>query len=1025
MISCIKIYKAIINKRFLSNKAYRKIDITRQLEMPIYDTAQLDGVLDTTRISLINKSKTPLKPLTRIIIELYDNDVLKEKIYRVVDNDKVENTVLGSQSIYRHSISLIEITKILERRTVDNLTFTNYLHDDTARDVAVGYTYKILANETYDIAGVNYTTGERFFGPYHLLGENDTISTNISLNVNGIVESTSGFLFWEHTTQTKYALSLKEFYVVLPNGEKKSLTQTSGFTYKQKGKYKFIQRYYREESFAQGGGLGGGMLTYITRKWDVEFSWVVEAVADAITSTNTYTILQALERLLKCHVSLINDVDHQEFVTDGAISDRIRDIKAPEFSITEGTLFEGLTQIGNYIHAIPRLIPSIVGDDDYSLWNTITFDFLDAKTEFKHEKFSLIDFENPSEEYAKDFVSNVQNATITNYTGKTAAVEPIRDGFLSIRTESSNFEVSDNECVIKTRERIKKVIKVKALISGVEHDISSRVIEKAYYNLKSDYNYMDNSQMKSSYLYYAEGERNIRGLNFIRKSASSSGYGGQEAIKNILQYSGNIKDIAINIEYVPWVDFKARQFKTPADPFAEDSSLFYNQQANEIDIDAYGENMFFALSRTGNVKIGKTQYFEKLEKCPQCGQFYLEDGEKYIAFQTNRELSFGCPIKATTMWAKNYNELFADVAVKKAIRQFEISERECVKRNIDVQNFCVIDTGLDLDEAFDVPYEQLTQQQKEDIMRMLWDGFGHPNNLAAISKHLNNSGGTTERITTAAICRIKYKDPGENSTTKNILCPASFHSFGRAIVCRFSMEDNYSAGTFIDTAGTGREDVDVGDDSVIERPKGSYAIENYIQYGNKYGRTEYLEFALVDRFKKDGWTKQGASYYLYDIDDNDYFRLSGGCFNAFVYFGYTDANHGAIVLDKDSREQISVACQLNFISFNENVYIFKPFIDSLPYICDSSTTYKEVIFDTEQDRNFAQIKGGYTLLKNNLDTVASNYTATITVPSVVANASGKGYGIITDQNELCVFVRHDVKKGNNLPPIHMMFRHKI
>ena len=83
MISCIKIYKAIINKRFLSNKAYKKVEITQQLEMPIYDTAQLDGVLDTSRISLINKSKTPLKPLTRIIIELYDGGVLKEKIYRV------------------------------------------------------------------------------------------------------------------------------------------------------------------------------------------------------------------------------------------------------------------------------------------------------------------------------------------------------------------------------------------------------------------------------------------------------------------------------------------------------------------------------------------------------------------------------------------------------------------------------------------------------------------------------------------------------------------------------------------------------------------------------------------------------------------------------------------------------------------------------------------------------------------------------------------------------------------------------
>ena len=77
-------------------------------------------------------------------------------------------------------------------------------------------------------------------------------------------------------------------------------------------------------------------------------------------------------------------------------------------------------------------------------------------TELKVKNISIIDKENPLSEFATSFVSNVQNATVSNYSGKSSAIEPVRNGFLSTRTESSAFEVSDNECIIKNRKKKKK-----------------------------------------------------------------------------------------------------------------------------------------------------------------------------------------------------------------------------------------------------------------------------------------------------------------------------------------------------------------------------------------------------------------------------------------------------------------------------------------------------------------------------------------------------------------------------------------
>ncbi len=1040
MLSKILIYKVSLKRGFLGSRTYTKKNITNQLEMPVYDTTQRDGVLDTSSISLLNKNKSPLKPFTRIIIELYDvtNGVeTVEKIYRYVDNDTVTNVARGCQSIYRHSLTLVEITKILERRPVDNLTFTNYLKDEFVNSRAVEYKH-INKYMDYTSTPLYQPSSDRFIGPYHILDNQDTSNNTISTKILMTVKAEIRRLHFPGITlSSKWQnVPLKTFYVKKPDGTKQNLSTSGTFTYTTTGIYTFVQEYIYHGAFSSDF-----YSEYID--CDCHLEWRIEVVNSEIESIRSYNALDAIERLLKLHKTLVNYLDKQEFFLDNKIKDRLELIAVPEFTITQGTLFEALYQIGNYIHAIPRLIPNIRDDDDFSGWNLITFDFLDDMKRLNIKNFSTVDRENPLSEFATSFVSNIQNATVSNYSGKSSAIEPVRNGFLSTRTESSAYEVSDNECLIKTSQKIRSIVKVQIIVGQTTYDITQAVVEKALYNTK--YTYAGSNDPMDNFLYYEIGKENIYGLSYTRKTRSAGIIQEVpiEAIKRIIGYTGDIKDLTFNVEYIPFVDFKAKQQNSFFDDTQEDSTLYFNQQANIVDVDEYGENMHFNLTKTGNEKLTYTSYYKKLSAVPCCGQYVKDGNDKQVVFQVNRELITGSPIKATTYFAKNYQELFAQIAIKSAIRQFEISEREAVERNLDVQSYCIVDNKLDLDTYFDGDYEGNAETDtKEDIKRQLWDGFGHPNNMNALASHFSKNFGFTDRISTAVICRIYFTE-NNRRIVKNLLMPATFHPFGRSIVCRFSMQDNFSAQTYIDTSKTGLqylnivtgETVNSIDDTPedmtnwISKPKGSYAVENYIKYSNSYGRAEFLDFAFINKFKTDSAAiKREAGYYLYDLDRcrEGFFTLH---YDTNVMFGYGDSNHCSIILDKDSREKISLTCQLNFITQNKNIETYRALIDTLPYICDSPATYKFVIFEKEQSKETDYIYGNYYQLGSGVSCSYSMNTATLTLTpksSVLkANCSGRGYGLITNDNRVCIFIKQDIEPNQDLRPIYLMMRHSI
>lgn len=1087
MITNIKIEKVAVSNGVLNQKNYIPIDITDQLEMPILDTNQLDGVLDTTQISLLNHNATPLKPFTRIIITLTENtqgDNETEYIYRLVDNDVVTNIVSGPNPLYRHSISLIEITKILERVAVDNLTFTNYLDDNYGTDtpmkllydyngvnnISTGSSMMLVVNSVgyygIQVPEIKYANDSNYFyGPYKILQKSgyklvtkdtdgallvvaddtptelvdgieednlfnpitqimlkditpkletvivgdyvkyydatldNTINTNVKCSIKLTYYTSALTKLFGWFKQTAYA-NLAEFYVKLPSGEKKNLSTSGTFEFTQAGKHTFYQKY-----------------TWNACEW--LFHWEI-IVTDSLSNIpQKYTIRDVVDRLLSVCSLRREELNSPRFCLDIAVGEKLSHKLSPEFSFTQGTLFEALQQVGEYIHAIPRLIPNVTYDyeydsdgniisttrDDYSNWNVITFDFLGDTIEHSKKDYSILDAEHSMEDFATNFVSNIQNATQSNYDGNTTVTEPFIGGYLSTRTESSNFEISNDNCIFKTRKKIRSIISIKIYTGGKVKDITPYVIEKASFNTKSAYTTSDIYSSKAFFLYYTEGEKNIYNLEYLRENQTFfDGFTNKETIKNILGLDETlnvetyIKNLSVQIEYIPFQDFKARQYKTLVDETSEDLSLFYNQQANEVDVDAYGESINFALLKTGNQKLSKTQYYQKLKNMPKCG--YLMDG-CYI-FRINRELNVYTPIKATLSLTKDYNEMFAFNGVKKNIRQYEISEKECINRNPDYQEFCFIDTCFDMDDIFNDT--SLQEFQSNIIERLSTLGFATSKNLKQIANKLANSG-KYKPISYAIIKTISAARDG----TKEAHCfllPTSCFPFGRSIVLSFAMDDNYSAGT---TAIDAKK-FDKANDDVLD----SYALENYIPYSNEFGRFDSMSVVFgaenpINNYNSD---IKSNSKYLYKVNENDINTNST----------IVDFQNYPFLVDKDSREQIQLTVQLNFVTHNKNIIIGSAMARTTPLTTSTENSYKYVLFQNKPNKfeEFVNIENVCNMGK--LTTTIDENKKFIKISPVTSCINACGYGIIDNNSRLCIYVDETVKVNESTKPIYLMFR---
>ncbi|MEG1609320.1 MAG: hypothetical protein RR348_05575, partial [Clostridia bacterium] len=372
----------------------------------------------------------------------------------------------------------------------------------------------------------------------------------------------------------------------------------------------------------------------------------------------------------------------QKYTLDPAFAEKYSKVQAPEFHITRSTLYEALLQVGGYIQAIPRLDWNEVTDDA----DIITFDELGETEEYiPPEGLQLIAYQaetNP-DEYCGTIDSYVDNIVSTVTPKQGSITEPSADSYRTTRTENGDIVIEDDSVIITTEFPIYRITSLEMgyLKNGkLVGEILPYVFEQSEYDALTGY--------KGTYPYakefavcFKQGDNKITGLTLKANAKTSIGISANEyAIRNIVSRgipdeevnSTNICDMAFRITYMPIISARVKQRKAyTSHPF--DNTLFYQQSANTVESDYYGENMKGYLARIGNEVEVRTYRFRSPLDLPKVGQMWDDKYVSQVDIEYDRHW-----VKASIYLTPYFNRLSQYIGINSNYRLYDVSEKQSV-----------------------------------------------------------------------------------------------------------------------------------------------------------------------------------------------------------------------------------------------------------------------------------------------------------------------------------------------------------
>ena len=657
--------------------------VTEFVALPISIQKTVDESLDQANIRLVfTDIAEPIKPLSNIDIEFW-NDTQSEikKTYSFfVSNDNVTHNI--ASGTYNHELALIELTKWLERFT--NIVKANTIplvHDYYGSENPVHYIHTISGSEISKVT-------------------NDYI-TPITARTKALL---SAYQFAQNNGITTDLLDLDNATVVYENGEKIA----SGFTYDR-----------LTIDFAPGKSYK------IEYNFHIKTSGVNKAVFYIDVIPAEQPKIKSVPEVLQ---SLLNTFETKtmyqapRFALDTTFVEKYKETNAPEINM-QGTLFECLSQIGDFIHCIPRLRKRTIEDKDITnpTKYIITFDELGTEDYVVED---LSDFVGHTqsfsiEQYATALDSKIANLINTDGDGEGSLTEPNLFGWKTPRTDLANVVVEDTNCFIETSEPIEKIIKLECgFIDGnYVGDISSFVYSKTEYDGQLS-SISDNYPFSKGFaIYYQPGAKNIYGLQFKLQDAISPAF-KEHAIVNIIKqktgidYTGDIRDLQFRVTYIPNINGRVKQQKTELQDGLP-STLTFNQNTARISSNNFGEAIKGALAKLGNPEITKSYILTDINQVPKEGQKF--DDDYYISVVKTE--NYNDLIRCDLGLSKNYNRKDKYMALNSQIRFYEVSEIQAVDRQLYYEDYCII--GDDVEFAGQVT----TYQNNNPKMTELASGF--------------------------------------------------------------------------------------------------------------------------------------------------------------------------------------------------------------------------------------------------------------------------------------------------------------
>lgn len=860
---------------------------------PFTDGTSLDDTLDAGCINLsLSPRSEPIRPFTpiRIIVSQDGNEV--DRIYRLVASTKRTKRTFA-QSIgnrYDWTINTIELTKLLERRFIGTLTSTKYLQTDYAEQ---GYKTKGTMLPTSNTDFIDFATvGTPYLTPYKngsimdVLNPNKQIQYSASLaainesyveikypsgSVNKIITTSLN-----DDTVTQIELTEDGTYSITAYADTKLRKTSSGSTYNARGGFVFDIGVFSES-----------------------------------TKKTQPTITTVCQRLLSSGVTRRKEISNQEFELDADFAEQYKEVIAPEFSFTNCTLWDALSQVGGFIHAIPRLVPRSKDDDTHY---NVTFDKLGG-SDIAPNMPPLIyqDMTLDINEYCGTIASPAQNLCNTEDDTKGAITE-LGNDYITVRAEEGAIEINGDNVIIRTSMPIQKLVKLECgFIPGYENggkavgDITAYTYEDAEYSVLSSYWGSAYPYSKAWALRWKQGGNVIDGLTFKQegKTSASTAF-GKTAIVNIIEAKTGVevsltdatqgqwyRQLAFKVTYVPIVTARVEAIK-PYDTNKTNNTLVYNQGANVAETSFYGEKMRGAIARLGQAVEQRTYDIKTWNGLPKVGQ--LLDGKYIATIDAQYDIT---RIRISLTLTKDFNQLSQFVGLNSNYRLYDISEKQSVERHIHYFDKIVLGHAKNENAS-----PMTIIKAVADMLRRTFHPFGM----------------TDTPIKKVSVARVLPFSNGTAMEDRSVVLPVAAFPFGTSLCFSFSFFDNYGAG------------YQSSNDYDGEKNK---ATQRLVPYTDVYGEISELHFGLF----AEGWTptidtqKDGSYAMLYP--QNEDYKWNGESADEPLIsthlVGFTNPV-GALIINKDSREKIDVTYQVHYCADEDNLVVGAGLADFCQYV---------------------------------------------------------------------------------------------
>lgn len=652
----------------------------------------------------------------------------------------------------------------------------------------------------------------------------------------------------------------------------------------------------------------------------------------------------------------LQGIDDNGNIIPGSLADRLDKIIAPEFAFTQQTLREDLQQIGQVIHAEPRF--NIAKDGAGKYYFELIFDEYGQTDEsgIWHKPYIQKTVSQVIDSYASRIESNVEN--LVNQLNKEAGVitEPIAGGAQTVRTETLFARITDGNMYISSRYPIYSISKLEywnvAANANDFADITPYVFEESEYARLSSYS-TTYPTARAYAIYFSQGQRNIKGLNFQLENAS--GAPGRYAIQNIIQAVGaslpstDPKEqyplLAFRLTYTPVYSSRVGQTKTNYKDYPYDAALIYNQQANVIETEYYGENLKGTIARIGNVEMIKTYKLAFYDTVPKAGQMY--DKDYYISFVLTQV--FPTCFMTTIGLSKDFNRLSAYIGISSEKRYSEISETQAIERNTLWREYCVVGDEIDADTS---PSSHMT-------------AF-----MSGIKRTFNPTGNISENGAKPFTGVYAAGSDYNGNPLPSVMLPVITSAFGNAVSVSWAYADNYSAG-------------DISQYESQNNVSGYW--QNAYRYTDIYGRIYYYKFKFYEANPNGQETQaQSLKYPAWD---------------------FMSIDSPTYTLRKDNREILQCNYQVDFVSSRKDLIIgsaLASFHGWVRNLGDDAYKPRLYIFDRPLNKFIKSVSGSLNIDIDNIVgydvSIESSGSRLILTAGAFATA-GKSWAVVIGQKK--------------------------